>query len=101
MMNLTLKQILGRWDELVAAFYRKNAWAPDTAEIYVNTLVATSGAVVEASGAEQAAKSLLAILECFSEMHCCSITIDGLPYQEALARRPAETHRYHVTVERY
>jgi hypothetical protein len=104
--NLTIKGLLVLWNELAAAFYGKSPFGGNVAEIYVYTLLPRACRKEDVDTAdvrvvERAAQSLLAVLECFSGMHDCSITIDGLPYQQALIRKPAETHRYHVTIERH
>lgn len=111
MLNLGLNQILALWSELEAAFYGKNGYGGDTAEIYIYRLMgdvpnvfgdealaqpgARGDSVREAY--DRANASLHAVLAHFAETRDAHIEIDGRELG-AWVKDERFTHRVHVRV---
>lgn len=107
MEHISMLQALTVWSELWQAYYVKNGYGGDTAEIYAYTLQPRCPIMEQPLdslpevGIElglQAAKSLYAILCLFREKHDCSIEVNGKVLGEWFADTPF-VHRCHVKVE--
>lgn len=115
MQNLGLNQILWLWSELEAAFYGKNGFGGDTAEIYIYRLMGNvpnvfgderdeALAQLSARGEsireayDRANASLYAVLAHFAETREALIEIDGRELGDWL-KTERFTHRVHVRVK--
>ena len=103
MQNLSLMQALSLWSELEQAYYGDNGFGGNTAEIYAYTLLQSIPSQHlnegnETDAGQQAATSLLQVLELFSKLRKCEITIEGCPYHDFLSK--PLIHRCHVRVVR-
>jgi hypothetical protein len=109
MNNLSMNQALGLWSELESAYYGKNRFGSDTAEIYTYRLMPyTPSAVVASLRLNQwqteayrtASQTLHNLLLHFQETHDrVRIEIDGKELGPWL-KDAINTHRYHVRVVR-
>ena len=103
--DLTLNQALGVWSELEAAYYGKNGFGGDTAEIYAYRLQpyrpgvelpnTQLGAEAIAEQAMIAGENLYWLLGKFCEHHGCTAIVDGT---EAEWLRGGFEHRVHVRI---
>lgn len=115
MNNLSMIQALDLWSELEAAFYRKNGFGGDTAEIYMYRLMGYAPAVahnppdiVERAGIvgdsareayDTANRSLHNLLVHFADKHEVRIEVDGKELGPWL-KTARLVHRVHVKVVR-
>lgn len=113
-MNCTIRQAIGVWDELVDAYYDRNGFGGQTAEIYSYRLEEYRPSVhlhqfnvpemfkEDATKiAVDAANTLLELIELFKEKYNCKITIDGLSISEfhkEIKKFDGMAHRYHVKI---
>ncbi len=119
MHNLSMAQALGVWSELEAAYYGKNGFGSDTAEIYAYRLMPRSPRLeateraspgLNSYGAQKerheayiaAAHSLRALILHFEETHVVSVVVrlsetDRVPAAAWLSDNYFD-HRLHVTV---
>lgn len=113
MHNLSMVQALWIWSELVAAYYGKNGYGGDTAEIYEYRLLPNAPAFDSDADGEffaerraelhkQAAESLRALVLHFEETHDCEVHV---PFGSTSARASAVLsemtfeHRIHLRVK--
>jgi hypothetical protein len=109
-MDLTIRQALDVWSDLEAAYYGKNKFGGDTAEIYAYRLqqrnptaeASMTGFVksgfFKESVSEQArlaGRNLLALLALFKKTHECRIILSS---RRAELRRDGLWHRCHVKI---
>lgn len=104
-MDLTIRQALDVWSDLEAAYYGKNKFGGNVAEIYAYRLQqrypsAESGFGIFLQEAQKeqarlAGRNLLALLALFKKAHSCKISIDA---RRAEIRRDGLWHRCHVKI---
>jgi|SRR3989339_361252 len=101
MINLSINQLLVIWGELVSAYFGKNKFGGDTAEIYVSSLMSRSPLAergdVEAQArvAALADQSLRNVMLKFSEDYDCAVYVDGVGLG---GEKMADSPRWHVKV---
>lgn len=120
MHNLSLNQILSLWSDLEAAYWGKNGFGGDTAEIYSYRLMredprrsspSASDSLkqqAEQESALEAASSLFSLLKLFCEMHECAAFIEtgyDREKRKDIVRRvgpwmkkTVQTHRWHIKI---
>lgn len=108
MENISINQALSVWSELWQAYYGKNDFGSDTAEIYAYKVMPRCP-ILETSRKKkyrkdeakeyglQAAQSLYALLVKFSMKNECIITVNGRRLGKWFLKEPF-LHRCHVKV---
>ena len=116
-MECTIRQAVGIWDELVDAYYGRNGYGGQTAEIYSYRLEQYSPGVHKFSDdkipsmylndakriAIEAAQSLIDIIKLFLEKYNSDITVENMTipiWENKIKQGKFLSHRYHVTVLR-
>ena len=111
MIHISTSQLLRLWSELDDAYYGKNRFGGDTAEIYAYTLqpadpsrnpsLAPEHEYQEAEryAALQAAQTLFHVLCEFEKIRECSVLVNGKIITHSLAHQPFE-HRVHIKVQK-
>lgn len=105
MVDLTQRQLLNLWSELVDAYYGKNGFGGNVAEIYAYTILPNNPArnypeetdFLEKARAEDSAvagNNLFAVLELFRDRYNCTYKIDGFEVDSPVYF----LHRVHVEV---
>ncbi len=109
MLDLSTHQLLRLWSELDDAYYGKNGFGGDTAEIYVYT-IQPARPITDSEAPEEmrreavreeglkAAKTLYEVLVLFSRMRNCLPVIDGRVLAAWLLEEPLD-HRVHITIK--
>jgi hypothetical protein len=115
-MNISIKQALGIYDELVNAYYNKNGYGGNIAEIYVYRFLPYSSTyektwnndtgIFKDNNIEletDAFKSFYEIIKEFLQHHNSSITINGMNLEESYKvfvtdKTQRFSHRVHVEV---
>lgn len=112
MHNLSMMQALSLWSQLERAYYGKNSFGGDTAEVYMyqcmahEPAVARSNATVDSEGLfgdlvreayDKANESLHNILQHFAKARNAQIEVDGKELG-AWLKTARFTHRVHVRV---
>ena len=110
MNNVSMNQALSIWSELWQAYYGKNGYGGDTAEIYAYRLMPYSpsfnmtGETFQESNDElriNAVNSLVALCNQFAKENDCVIEIDKCPLDKWVSLIGREfDHRCHVRVVR-
>lgn len=108
MQNLSMVQALSIWSELEAAYYGKNGFGGDTAEIYAYRLMPMSPSFdhrveVRDEFNAQATRSLIALVEHFEETHECAVyvvLVDGYERVRKCLKQEGRSfeHRIHLHV---
>jgi hypothetical protein len=108
MNNISMNQVLSIWSELWQAYYGKNGFGGDTAEIYAYRLMPYSpslhmtGETFKESNDElriNAVNSLVTLCNKFAKDNDCTIKIDNLPSDRWISVIGREfDHRCHVKV---
>ena len=114
MHNLSMAQALSLWSELERAYYDRNGFGGDTAELYAYRFVPYSPAAAKApqgsdglladaarDQARQARGSLIRLLDHFKETHQdIEIFVDGMRLMVWRRKTAPEFHhRVHVRIE--
>ena len=116
-MDCTIRQAVGIWDELVDAYYGRNGYGGQTAEIYSYRLEQYSPGVHKFSDdkilpmyrddakriAIEAAQALAGIIKLFLERYDAEITVENMKipiWEKKIKQGKFLYHRYHVTVLR-
>lgn len=100
MLHLSTHQLLNVWNELDDAYYGKNGFGSDTAEIYAyaiseeNPSATHLGKTYARDQALEAAKTMREILELFAEMRQCSILVDGSPFLSKIGDTITKTSHF-------
>lgn len=112
-MNCTVRQAVGVWDELVSAYYNRNGYGGQTAEIYSYRLEEYRPGVHKAPVmldmfkddakriAVDAAEALLGLILIFQEDNKCEVTVEGMTvpqWRKAIKNGSGLFHRYHVKI---
>ena len=112
MHNLSMIQVLSIWSELEAAYYGKNGFGTDTAEIYIYrampydpTVASLSGVLHESERArsiagesyDRANESLHALFTHFAKTKNARVEVEGRELDDWL-RTARFGHRVHVKV---
>jgi hypothetical protein len=112
MNNISMNQALGIWSELWQAYYGKNVFGGDTAEIYAFMLMPYEPVVASDNpqfretqlfkehsnvAVVKATNSLYALLTKFQRDTDCHITVDGKEIREWVETEVFD-HRCHVRV---
>jgi hypothetical protein len=108
MHNLSIIQALDIWTDLIHAYYGKNLFGKDTAEIYAYRLLPYSPRKIEdvEEFQCQAAQSLTHLLQLFCESHDCMAHVQHSGSAvTGTVRIPGGSvapfsHRVHVRIER-
>ena len=101
MIDLTMRQALEIWSELEQAYFGKNGYGGDTAEIYAyrvqtrSPLGEAGNGVAMRERALQAGENLISLIRIFMNMRDCEILVDG--HGPELLRGGFD-HRVHVKV---
>ncbi len=110
MIHISILQLLRLWSELDDAYYEKNGFGGDTAEIYAYTLLpahpsADSDAPERMRNKSkeedgfQAAKTLLEILNLFAKMRKCVIVVDGRRLGRWFLQEPFD-YKVHIMIKK-
>ncbi|MBK7823226.1 MAG: hypothetical protein IPJ61_19770 [Tessaracoccus sp.] len=105
LLRINTLDLLMIWGDLVAAYYGRNGYGTDTAEIYAFRCADPGAAVRMRSDATQladegalaAAQGLHAVLGLFIQQYRAKVKVDGKLYGDWVAARPL-THRTEVQV---
>ena len=104
MNNISMNQALSIWDDLWQAYYGKNNYGGDEAEIYAYrlrtdepTLYANGFEGSKYKAAHKAATSLYHLLVKFAAENNCTITIDNMPLIDWVESTVFD-HRCHVKI---
>ena len=106
MNELSPLQLATLWGELVDAYWGKNSFGGDEAEIYAYTLqpanpqmyLESTRPKAEIVLGRQASRALCETLEIFCVHYECRVLVDGVPFRKAL-KHPL-IHRCHVKIVR-
>lgn len=111
MINLSQKQLVSVWSDLEQAYFKKNRFGGNTAEIYAYrfhghspTLAAPcaeSGFLydLQVEQYRECAKTFVAVLEWFAKERNCKIFIDDLTLSAWKRKNKEFVHRAHVRIE--
>lgn len=96
MMTASMPQALKLWSELWRAYYQRNGFGGDTAEVYAFTLLPYF-TVWDTERAEEASSNLRSLLVEFKEQSRAIIEVDGKDFTPSTPI-PPERHRWHIKV---